>query len=350
MRKKTSVVKIGNVLIGGENPVVIQTMTNTKTTDIKGTIEQIQRCVDAGAEIVRVSVPDIESANAMKTIVRNSPVPLVADIHYNYKRGIDSIKAGAACIRINPGNITQTQHRIETIKACKDYNVAIRIGVNAGSLDEKYLKKYGEPNADALVESAMECIKLTEDEDFHNFKISVKASDVRMMIEAYQKLSNLTEKPLHLGLTEAGGRTSGTVKSSIALGYLLLNGIGDTIRVSTATEPEYEIEVCKNILRSIGMYDKGVNIIACPSCARQGFIVNDVVLKIEQATAHLKDKISISILGCGVNGFGEAHHTDVGIIGMQNGQHEIWKKGQFYKKATDDILFEEIMNLVQSLQ
>jgi len=325
----------------------VQTMTNTLTTDIKGTIAQIQRSADAGADIVRVSVPDEDSARALKEIVRESPVPIVADIHFHYRRGIEAAEAGAACLRINPGNIGDERRVREVIKAARDHNCSIRIGVNAGSLEKHLLEKYGEPTPDAMVESGLDHIKLLQDNDFHEFKISCKASDVFMAAAAYQKLADITDAPIHLGITEAGGLTSGTIKSAIGLGNLLWMGIGDTIRVSLSADPIEEVKVGYEILKSLGLRHRGVNIISCPSCARQGFDVIKTVEALEKRLEHIKTPMSLSIIGCVVNGPGEALMTDVGFTGGGNGAGMVYLAGKQSHKITNDQMVNHIVEQVE---
>ncbi|QED22897.1 flavodoxin-dependent (E)-4-hydroxy-3-methylbut-2-enyl-diphosphate synthase [Candidatus Deianiraea vastatrix] len=327
-RKKTREISVGDVKIGAGNPIVVQTMTNTLTSDAKATLEQIERCVKAGAEVIRVSVPDKESTDAMREISKNSPVPIIADVHFHYKRGIEAAQNGAKCLRINPGTIGSIDRAKEVVKAAKDNGCSIRIGVNAGSLEEKLLEKYQEPCPDALLESAMESVKILEDLDFYQTKISVKASDVMLAIKSYELLSAACDYPLHLGITEAGTRNIGTVRSSIGLGHLLMQGIGDTMRVSLSISPEEEIAVAYDILKSLKLRNRGVNIISCPSCARQQFDVCKTIAKIEAATAHIVKPISISVLGCVVNGIGEAKHTNIGITGAGSGQHLVYINGK----------------------
>ena len=305
-RRRSRQIKVGNVAIGGDAPISVQTMTNTDTTDVKATLKQITSAAEAGADLVRVSVPDEASSAALKEIVKNSSVPIVADIHFHYKRGIESAEAGASCLRINPGNIGSADRVKEVIRAAKDNNCAIRIGVNAGSLEKHLLEKYGEPCPDAMVESGLDHIKILQDNDFHEFKISCKASDVFMAAAAYQALAEATDAPIHLGITEAGGLTSGTIKSAIGLGNLLWMGIGDTVRVSLSADPVQEVKVGYEILKSLGLRHRGVNIISCPSCARQGFDVIKTVEILEQKLEHIKTPMSLSIIGCVVNGPGEA--------------------------------------------
>jgi (E)-4-hydroxy-3-methylbut-2-enyl-diphosphate synthase len=323
-------------------------MTNTLTTDVAATIAQIQACADAGADILRVSVPDEASSKALKEIVRESPVPIVADIHFHYKRGIESAEAGAACLRINPGNIGNQERVREVIKAARDNGCSIRIGVNAGSLEKHLLDKYGEPCPDAMVESGLEHIKILQDNDFHDFKISVKASDVFMAAAAYQALAEATDAPIHLGITEAGGLMSGTIKSAIGLGNLLWMGIGDTIRVSLSANPVEEVKVGYDILKSLGLRHRGVNIISCPSCARQGFDVIKTVETLERRLEHIKTPMSLSIIGCVVNGPGEALMTDVGFTGGGNGAGMVYLAGQQSHKLSNDEMVEHIVTQVET--
>ena len=346
-RRKSRQIMVGSVPVGADAPITVQTMTNTLTTDIKGTIAQIQRSADAGADIVRVSVPDEDSARALKEIVRESPVPIVADIHFHYRRGIEAAEAGAACLRINPGNIGDERRVREVIKAARDHNCSIRIGVNAGSLEKHLLEKYGEPTPDAMVESGLDHIKLLQDNDFHEFKISCKASDVFMAAAAYQKLADITDAPIHLGITEAGGLTSGTIKSAIGLGNLLWMGIGDTIRVSLSADPIEEVKVGYEILKSLGLRHRGVNIISCPSCARQGFDVIKTVEALEKRLEHIKTPMSLSIIGCVVNGPGEALMTDVGFTGGGNGAGMVYLAGKQSHKITNDQMVNHIVEQVE---
>ena len=327
-RRKTRTIKVGDLEIGGDSPVLVQTMTNTLTTDVKSTLSQINRVVNLGADIVRVSVPDKESAKCLKEICKNSSVPIVADIHFHYKRAIESAENGAACLRINPGNIGSKEKIKDVINAAKDNDCAIRIGVNGGSLEKKILDKYSEPNPDALVESAVNNIKILEDHDFFNFKISVKASDIFLATKAYEKLSNICDYPLHLGITEAGGKRTGSIKSSIGIGQLLFKGIGDTIRVSLSDEPEEEVIVGYEILKSLGIRNRGVKIISCPSCARQQFPVIETVKKLEESLQDITTPLTVSIIGCVVNGPGEASTTQIGITGGGNDTHMIYVNGK----------------------
>ena len=346
-RRESRQIMVGSVPVGGGAPISVQTMTNTLTTDVAGTIAQIQAAADAGADIVRVSVPDEDSSKAMKEIVRESPVPLVADIHFHYKRGIEAAEAGAACLRINPGNIGDEKRVKEVIKAARDHNCSIRIGVNAGSLEKHLLDKYGEPCPDAMVESGLDHIKILQDNDFHEFKISCKASDVFMAAAAYQQLAEATDAPIHLGITEAGGLISGTVKSAIGMGNLLWMGIGDTIRVSLSADPVEEVKMGFEILKSLGLRHRGVNIISCPSCARQGFDVIKTVETLEQRLEHIKTPMSLSIIGCVVNGPGEALMTDVGFTGGGAGSGMVYLAGKQSHKQNNDDMVEHIVEQVE---
>ena len=346
-RRKSRQINVGSVPIGGDAPIAVQTMTNTLTTDTKSTIEQVVAAADAGADLVRVSVPDMESSKALKEIVKESPVPIVADIHFHYKRGIEAAEAGAACLRINPGNIGSEERVKEVIRAAKDNNCSMRIGVNAGSLEKNLLEKYGEPCPEAMVESGLDHIKILEDNDFHEFKISVKASDVFLSAAAYQALADATDAPLHLGITEAGGLMSGTIKSSIGLGSLLWLGIGDTIRVSLSADPVEEVKVGYDILKSLGLRHRGVNIISCPSCARQGFNVIETVKVLEDRLAHVKTPMSLSIIGCVVNGPGEALMTDIGFTGGGAGNGMIYWAGKQDHRISNDNMVDHIVDLVE---
>ena len=346
-RRKSRQINVGNVPIGGDAPIAVQTMTNTLTTDIKSTIQQVVAASEAGADLVRVSVPDIESSKALKEIVKESPVPIVADIHFHYKRGIEAAEAGAACLRINPGNIGSEERVKEVIRAAKDNNCSMRIGVNAGSLEKNLLEKYAEPCPEAMVESGLDHIKILEDNDFHEFKISVKASDVFLSAAAYQALSDATDAPLHLGITEAGGLMSGTIKSSIGLGSLLWLGIGDTIRVSLSADPVEEVKVGYDILKSLGLRHRGVNIISCPSCARQGFNVIETVKTLEDRLAHVKTPMSLSIIGCVVNGPGEALMTDIGFTGGGAGNGMIYWAGKQDHRISNEDMVDHIVDLVE---
>ena len=327
-RRKTRTIKVGNLKIGGNSPILVQTMTNTLTSNVTATLSQIKRSVNVGADIVRVSVPDKESSKALLKICKNSEVPIIADIHFHYLRAIESAKNGAACLRINPGNIGSKEKIREVIKAAKDNNCSIRIGVNGGSLERRILEKFSEPNPEALVESAMYNIKILEDHDFFNFKVSVKASDIFLATKAYEILSNQCDYPLHLGITEAGGKRSGSIKSSIGIGQLLLKGIGDTIRVSLSDKPEEEVRVGYEILKSLGIRNRGVKIISCPSCARQQFPVIETVKKLEKSLEDITIPLTVSIIGCVVNGPGEAAMTHIGITGGGKDSHMIYINGK----------------------
>ncbi len=346
-RRKSRQIMVGNVPVGGDAPISVQTMTNTVTTDIAGTIDKVQRAAEAGADIVRVSVPDEASAKALKEIVRESPVPIVADIHFHYRRGIEAAEAGAACLRINPGNIGSPDRVKEVIKAARDHGCSMRIGVNAGSLEKHLLEKYGEPCPEAMVESGLEHIKILEDNDFHEFKISVKASDVFLAAAAYQGIAEATDKPIHLGITEAGGLMSGTIKSAIGLGNLLWMGIGDTIRVSLSADPVEEVKVGYEILKSLGLRHRGVNIISCPSCARQGFDVIKTVEELEKRLEHIKTPMSLSIIGCVVNGPGEALMTDVGWTGGGAGHGMVYLGGSQSHKMDNANMIDHIVEQVE---
>ena len=346
-RRKSRQIMVGRVPVGGDAPISVQTMTNTLTTDIAGTVAQIQRAADAGADIVRVSTPDEASTKALRQIVRESPVPIVADIHFHYKRAIEAAEAGAACLRINPGNIGDAARVREVIKAARDHGCSIRIGVNAGSLEKHLLEKYGEPCPDAMVESGMDHIRLLLDNNFDQFKISVKASDVFMAAAAYQQLADVTDAPIHLGITEAGGFVSGTIKSAIGLGQLLWMGIGDTVRVSLSADPVEEVKVGFEILKSLGLRHRGVNIISCPSCARQGFDVIKTVEALEKRLEHIKTPMSLSIIGCVVNGPGEALMTDVGFTGGGAGSGMVYLAGKQSHKLGNEQMIEHIVAQVE---
>lgn len=348
VRRKSRQIRVGSVLVGGDAPISVQSMTNTLTSDANATIAQIHALEAAGADIVRVSCPDEDSTAAFKTIVEAVSVPLVADIHFHYRRGIEAAKAGAACLRINPGNIGSKDRVREVVQAAKDYGCAIRIGVNAGSLESHLLEKYGEPCPEAMVESALYHAALLEEHDFRDYKISVKASDVFLTVAAYTALADATDAPLHLGVTEAGAQRIGTVKSSVGLGSLLWAGIGDTIRVSLAADPVEEIKVGHDILKSLGLRQRGVNIIACPSCARQGFNVIQTVETLEQRLAHIVEPISLSIIGCVVNGPGEALMTDLGFTGGGAGSGMMYVSGRPDHKLSNEGMVEHIVSLVEA--
>jgi len=346
-RRKTKKIKLGNVEIGGDAPISVQSMTNTLTTDIKATIKQINELEKAGVDIVRVSCPDKDSSLALKKIIKNVNVPIVADIHFHYKRAIEAATSGAHCLRINPGNIGSKKRVQEILKAAKTNNCAIRIGVNSGSLEKKLLEKYKEPCPEALVESAINNIKLLEDEDFFNFKISVKSSDIFLATKAYRALSKVSNYPLHLGITEAGGLIPGSIKSSIGMGILLMEGIGDTIRVSLSDDPIEEVKVGYEILKSLNLRHRGVNIISCPSCARQAFPVVSTVKILEKQLSHIKESITISIIGCVVNGPGEAAQTQIGLTGGGKNNHMMYLSGIPHHKVASNKIIDEVVSLVE---
>ncbi len=346
-RRRSRQITVGGVAVGGGAPISVQTMTNTITSDVKATVEQVLRAAAAGADIVRISTPDEASTRALREIVAQSPVPIVADIHFHYRRAIEAAEAGAACLRINPGNIGSAERVREVVQAAKDHGCSIRIGVNAGSLEKHLLDKYGEPCPEAMVESGLDHIKLLQDNDFHDFKISVKASDVFLAATAYQQLAEATDAPIHLGITEAGGMQSGTVKSAIGLGNLLWMGIGDTIRVSLSADPVEEVKVGYEILKSLGLRHRGVTIISCPSCARQGFDVIKIVQELEERLAHVTTSMSLSIIGCVVNGPGEALMTDIGFTGGGAGSGMVYLAGKQSHKMTNDRMIDHIVELVE---
>ncbi len=347
LRKKTKEIKVGKVSVGGNSLISVQSMTNTLTTDVKNTIKQIQSLENAGADIVRVSCPDESSTRSLKQIVREINVPLVADIHFHYKRAIEAAEMGASCLRINPGNIGSKDRILEVIKAAKDNNCSIRIGVNAGSLDKSLLEKYKEPCPEALVESAQHNIKLLEDNNFFNFKISVKSSDIFLTVKAYKKLSEICDYPLHLGVTEAGGLFTGSIKSSIGIGQLLMEGIGDTIRVSLSSDPVDEIKAGYEILKSLGIRSRGVNIISCPSCARQAFPVIETVKILEKKLSHIKKPINLSIIGCVVNGPGEAAQTEIGLTGGGQNNNLLYLSGIPHTKVANSEIIDKVVALVE---
>jgi len=346
-RKKTKVINVGDVKIGGNNPISVQSMTNTLTKDAKATISQINQIANEGADLVRVSCPDEDSTFALKEIIKHSSVPIIADIHYHYKRALEAADAGSKCLRLNPGNIGDKKKIKEIILAAKNNDCAIRIGVNAGSLEKDILEKYKEPCPEALVESALRNIKIIEDEDFYNFKISVKSSDVFLSIGAYKLLSKATNYPLHLGITEAGSYLPGSIKSSIGLGTLLLDGIGDTIRVSLSDDPVNEVKVGNEILKSLNLRMRGVKIISCPSCARQGFQVIDTVKILEEKLSHIKSPITLSIIGCVVNGPGEAAYTDIGVTGGGKESNMLYIKGIQKEKLSNENIISKVVELVE---
>ena len=346
-RKKTKEISIGKIKVGGNNPITVQTMTNTLTTDHKSTVEQINKVTEAGADIVRVSCPDSKSTESLKTIIKHVDVPIVADIHFHYKRAIEAAENGADCLRINPGNIGDVKRISEVITAAKNNNCSIRIGVNAGSLEKDILEKYKEPCPEALVESAIRNIRIIEDMDFSNFKVSVKSSDVFLSIAAYKLLSKKTDYPLHLGITEAGSYLPGSIKSSIGFGSLLLDGIGDTIRVSLSDDPVKEIKVGNEILKSLNLRNRGVKIISCPSCARQAFQVIETVKQLEKRLSHITKPITLSIIGCVVNGPGEAKQTEIGITGGGKDNHMLYLNGLETEKVMTKDMINKIVTLVE---
>src|SRR5271154_6326216 len=346
-RRSCRKIYVGKVPVGGDAPITVQSMTNTVTSDVKATVEQVQALERAGADIVRVSCPDQESALALKEIVRQATVPIVADIHFHYKRAIEAAESGAACLRINPGNIGSSARGREVIKAAMDHGCSMRIGVNAGSLERDLLERYGEPCPEAMVESALTHAKILEDNDFFEFKISCKASDVFLAVAAYQQLSEACDYPLHLGITEAGGLMSGTIKSSIGMGSLLWAGIGDTIRVSLSADPVEEIKVGYDILKSLGLRRRGVTVISCPSCARQNFQVIKTVEVLEQRLAHITTPMTLSVIGCVVNGPGEARETDIGLTGGGNNTHQIYLSGVNDHRLKDANIVDHLVELVE---
>ena len=346
IRRKTKTIKVGNVDVGGNSPISVQSMTNTLTKDVEATVKQINELADEGADIVRVSCPDKESTESLKKIVDLVNVPIVADIHFHYQRALEAADAGASCLRINPGNIGAKKIS-EVIQAAKQNNISMRIGVNAGSIDESILKKYDEPNADALVESAEDNIRLLEDNNFNNFKVSVKASDIFTTVASYEKLSEICDYPLHVGLTEAGTYLAGSIKSSISIGQLLQKGIGDTIRVSLTADPVEEIKVGFEILKSLQLRTKGIQIVSCPSCARQAFPVIETVKKLEQRLSHIKEPLTLSIIGCIVNGPGEALKSDIGVTGGGKGTNMIYVSGVADHKITNPEMVDHIVDMVE---
>ena len=347
-RRKSRKIKVGNVFVGGDSPITVQTMTNTLTTDINATMKQIEESVEAGADIIRISCPDKASTFSLRELVKLSPIPIIADIHFHYLRAIEAADAGAACLRINPGNIGNKDKVKEVINAAKKNGASIRIGVNAGSLEKKILEKYGEPTPEALVESALNHIQILKDHDFHEYKISVKASDVFLAVAAYTQLADIVDCPLHIGVTEAGSLRSGTVKSAIGLGNLLWAGIGDTIRISLSAEPAEEIRVGYEMLKSLGLRRRGVTVISCPSCARQQFDVIKTVQEVEERLQHITDSITVSIIGCVVNGPGEAKQTDIGLTGGGKGNHQIYVNGITDHIIRNQNVADYIVNFVQN--
>ncbi len=346
-RKKTREIKVGNISVGGGSPISVQSMTNTITSDVKSTVKQILSLEEAGADIVRVSCPDESSTKALKHIVKEVKAPIVADIHFHYKRAIEAAEMGASCLRINPGNIGSRDRVLEVVKAAKYNNCSIRVGVNAGSLDKSLLEKYKEPCPEALVESAKYNIKLLEDNEFFNFKISVKSSDIFLTVKAYKKLSEICDYPLHLGVTEAGGLFTGSIKSSIGIGQLLMDGIGDTIRVSLSSDPVDEIKAGFEILKSLGIRSRGVNIISCPSCARQAFPVIETVKELEKKLSHIKKPINLSIIGCVVNGPGEASQTEIGLTGGGQDSNLLYLSGIPHTKVASADIIDRVVKMVE---
>lgn len=346
-RRKSRKIQVGSVAVGGDAPISVQTMTNTLTTDVAATIAQIEASAVAGADIVRVSCPDEASTIALREICKNSPVPIVADIHFHYRRAVEAADAGAACLRINPGNIGSADRVTEVVRAARANGCSMRIGVNGGSLERHLLEKYGEPCPEALVESALEHAKLLQDNDFHEYKISVKASDVFMAVAAYQQLSEVLDCPLHIGITEAGGLRAGTVKSAIGLGNLLWAGIGDTIRVSLSADPTEEVRVAYEMLKSLGLRRRGVTVISCPSCARQQFDVISTVQEIEERLEHINKPLTVSIIGCVVNGPGEARETDIGLTGGGKDTHQVYISGLAHHRLQNDDIVEHVVSLVE---
>ncbi len=347
VRRKSRRIMVGSVPVGGDSPITVQTMTNTLTADAEATIAQIRRSEEAGVDIVRVSCPDEESTAALSQIVRASKVPIVADIHFHYKRAIEAAKAGAACLRINPGNIGSAERVREVVKAAKDHGCSMRIGVNAGSLEKDLLEKYGEPCPEAMVESALDHARILQDHDFHEFKISVKASDVFLAVAAYQQLADACDYPLHVGVTEAGGMRTGTVKSSIGMGSLLWAGIGDTIRVSLSAEPEEEVRVGFEMLKALNLRHRGVNIISCPSCARQQYDVIRTVEALEKRVGHITTPMTVSVIGCVVNGPGEARETDIGFTGGGANNHQVYIAGVPHHRLKDGNVIDHLVALIE---
>jgi len=347
-RRQCRQIMVGTVPVGGDAPISVQTMTNTPTNDVSATLAQINAAAEAGADIVRVSCPDQDSTTALRDICAASPVPIVADIHFHYRRAIEAAAAGAACLRINPGNIGRADRVREVISAARDHGCSMRIGVNAGSLEKHLLEKYAEPCPEALVESALEHARILQDNDFHEFKISVKASDVFLAVAAYQQLADTIDCPLHIGITEAGGLRAGTVKSAIGLGGLLWAGIGDTVRVSLSADPAEEVRVAYEMLKSLGLRRRGVTVISCPSCARQQFDVISTVQTIEERLEHIEIPMTVSIIGCVVNGPGEARETDIGLTGGGRGTHQIYVSGMADHRLTNGDIVEHVVELVEA--
>ena len=346
-RRRSRTIQVGPVSVGGDAPISVQSMTNTPTADPGATLAQVKALAEAGADIVRVSCPDEASTSALRAIVRDSPVPIVADIHFHYRRAIEAAEAGAACLRVNPGNIGGRERVSEVVRAARDHGCSIRIGVNAGSLGRDLLERYKEPTAPAMVESALRHVTILEDHGFTDYKISAKASNVRLAVEAYRALADATDAPLHLGITEAGGRDAGAVRSAVGLGMLLEDGIGDTIRVSLSADPVEEVRVGNEILKSLGLRHRGLTVIACPSCARQQFPVIETVRQIEERLQHIAQPITVSIIGCVVNGPGEARNSDVGVTGGGRGMHQIYVGGETQRRFQGDDFVEYVASLVE---
>jgi (E)-4-hydroxy-3-methylbut-2-enyl-diphosphate synthase len=347
MRRKSRRIMVGSVPVGGDSPITVQTMTNTLTADAEATIAQIRRAEEAGVDIVRVSCPDEASTAALAAIVKATKAPIVADIHFHYKRAIEAAEAGAACLRINPGNIGSAERVREVVKAARDHGCSMRIGVNAGSLEKDLLEKYGEPCPEAMVESALDHARILQDHDFHEFKISVKASDVFLAVAAYQQLADACDYPLHIGITEAGALRTGTVKSSIGLGSLLWAGIGDTVRVSLSAEPEEEVRVGFDLLKALNLRHRGVNLISCPSCARQQYDVIRTIEALEKRIAHVTTPMTVSVIGCVVNGPGEARETDIGFTGGGNGTHQVYIAGVPHHRLKDANIVDHLVGLIE---
>lgn len=348
IRRKSRQIMVGKVAVGGDAPISVQSMTNTPTSDVKATVEQIQRQERVGCDITRCSCPDEASARALKEITKAVDIPVVADIHFDYRLGLLAADNGAACLRINPGNIGGADRVKEVVKAAKANGCSIRIGVNGGSLDKRLLEKYGEPTADAMVESALEQAKMLEDNDFFEFKISVKSSNTLMMIDAYRKLAAACDYPLHLGVTEAGGLRAGTVRSAIGIGSLLMSGIGDTLRVSLTADVEEEVKAGYEILKALDLRHRGVRIISCPTCARRGYNVQQTVEELEKRLAHITKPLTLAVMGCVVNGPGESAHADFGVCGGKSGEHMIYVNGRPDHKVKSENIVDELVRLVET--
>ncbi len=344
-RRQSRQVMVGNVAVGGGAPITVQSMTNTDTSDVNATVAQIEALQKAGADIVRVSVPTLDEAKAFGEIRKRVDIPLVADIHFNYKCALAAAEQGADCLRINPGNIGGEKKVREVIDCAKHHGVPIRIGVNAGSLEKDIQEKYGEPNADALVESALRHIEILDRHNFDQFKVSLKASEVFMTVGAYKKLASMIDQPLHLGITEAGGLRSGSVKSSIGMGMLLAEGIGDTIRVSLAADPVEEIKVGWDILKSLHLRSRGINLIACPSCSRQNFDVIKTVNQLEARLEDIDEPLDVAIIGCVVNGPGEAREADIGLAGGR--PNSVYVDGSIQHKLRNEEMVDQLEEMVR---